>query len=70
MVEEQARTVMDKFTAGMKAKDADGGSRRRFRALSLSAVLVDQSLKARVFAQRVPSRIEFEKRNGEAVWRF
>src|SRR5258705_6316153 len=60
----------NRFWIGSKLNSQEcSGSRRRFRALSLSTVLVDQSLKARVFAQRVPSGIEFEKRNGEAVWR-
>src|SRR6266516_875461 len=36
--------------------------------LGLWAVLVDQSLEARVFAQRVPRWIELEHRDGETVW--
>ena len=33
-----------------------------------ATVLVDQSLKARVFAKRVPDGIELENRDGDAVW--
>ena len=37
-------------------------------ALALGRVLVDQRLEARIFAQRIPGRIELEHRNGDAVW--
>jgi hypothetical protein len=34
--------------------------------LCLGAVFVDQSLKARILAQRVPDRVELENRSGDA----
>src|SRR2546421_1438439 len=36
--------------------------------LTLWCVLVDQSLVALIFAQRIPYRIELETRNGDSVW--
>src|SRR4029077_16196707 len=40
-------------------------ARKRNAALSLRTVLVEQSLEARIAAQRVPHRTEFEKWHGE-----
>src|SRR6266446_2285483 len=49
------------------APETAATSAKRIAALSFRTVLVDQSLKARIGAERVPDRIEFETRRGDAA---
>src|ERR1700730_13394269 len=46
------------------ARAVERRSRTRIPALNFRTVLIDQSLKARVFADRIPRRIKFETGNG------
>jgi len=54
------------FTSKITPQPSNIRRRRRLQ-LGLWAVLVDQSLEARVFAQWVPNWIKFKKRNCDPV---
>src|SRR5437660_365632 len=65
---EEISLLADRTRHSADAICAVATRKRRSAALSFRTVLVDQSLKARVFAQPVPRRTEFEKWHGDGTW--